>query len=126
MKIKQDELPIYFNLRNKFLFTTICEKQLKKCCLDFINNLEVDCSELESTPTYVPYGDTMVVASEDYDDEEVFELQKEKALDYLKSDDISDYQEFEEFLKDFDSRADNYYEVIEELNKKAIKVIEEL
>ncbi len=125
MKIEQEELPIYFNLRNKFLLTTICEKELKKCCLDFVNDLEVDCSELESEPTYVPYGNTMVVAYEDYDDNEVFELKKEKALDYLKSDNIYDYKEFEEFLKDFDSRADNFDEVIEELNKKAIKIIEE-
>lgn len=126
MNIEQKELPIYFNLKNKFLFTTICEKELKQCCLDFINNLEVDCSELKSISTYVPYGDTTVVAYDDYDEDEVLELQKEKALDYLKSDSIYDYKEFEEFLKDFDSRADNFDEVIEELNKKAIKIIEEL
>jgi len=124
--MEQDELLLYFNLRNKFLLTTICEKELKKCCLDFVENLEVDCSELESTPTYVPCGDTRVVAYEDYDDNEVFELKKEKALDYLKSDSIYDYKEFEEFLKDFDSRADNFDEAIKELNEKAIKIIEEL
>jgi len=124
--MEQDELIMYFNLRNKFLLTTICEKELKKCCLNFIENLEVDCSELESTPTYVPYGNTMVVAYEDYDDDEVFELKKEKALDYLKSDNIYDYKEFEEFLKDFDSRADNFDEAIKELNEKAIKIIKEL
>jgi len=124
--MEQDELLLYFNLRNKFLLTTICEKELKKCCLNFIENLEVDCSELESKPTYVPYGNTMVVAYEDYDDDEVFELKKEKALDYLKSDNIYDYKEFEEFLKDFDSRADNFDEAIKELNEKAIKIIKEL
>jgi len=124
--MEQDELLLYFNLRNKFLLTTICEKELKKCCLNFIENLEVDCSELKSTPTYVPYGNTMVVAYEDYDDDEVFELKKEKALDYLKSDNIYDYKEFEEFLKDFDSRADNFDEAIKELNEKAIKIIKEL
>jgi len=124
--MEQDELIMYFNLRNKFLLTTICEKELKKCCLDFVNDLEVDCSELESEPTYVPYGNTMVVAYEDCDDNEVFELKKEKALDCLKFDSINDYQKFEEFLKDFDSRADNFDEAIKELNEKAIKIIKEL
>ena len=124
--MEQDELIMYFNLRNKFLLTTICEKELKKCCLDFVNDLEVDCSELESEPTYVPYSNTMVVAYEDCDDNEVFELKKEKALDCLKFDSINDYQKFEEFLKDFDSRADNFDEAIKELNEKAIKIIKEL
>ena len=67
---------------------------LKEKIKDFVDSMEVDVSELESARwDYNIYGvePQYAVGGWDYDEDEEWEAQKEKAIDWIKSDGVGAY-----------------------------------
>lgn len=96
------------------------DKNLKEKILEFVENLEIDVTELPSY-RYTPaktYGwvDNPEPEEDDWDEEEEIESKKEKAIEMIKADG------FWEFIKyDFSDKTD---EELDELNKKIIEFLE--
>ena len=95
------------------------DTQLKEKILEFVENLEIDVTELPSY-RYSPaqtYGwvNNPEPADDDWDEDEEIEAKKEKAIEMIKADG------FWEFIKyDFSDKTD---EELDELNKKIIEFL---
>ena len=119
-KIEAENMLFANSLLSNFEFTQACK--------DFVDSIEEPdgYDELSTTTNYVPYGNTMVVESVDFDEQELFELQQKEAIEQLKDGTVTQIKQFDFFINCLNEKAVNYEDCVEIMNLKAIKIIEEL
>lgn len=72
--------------------TTELTEEMKADIINTVNNWEVrDDSDIRTYKTSVPYGDTWVTASEEYDDDEYYEAQKKELIKFIETDGANEY-----------------------------------
>ena len=112
-----------------FIGSLSFDNDFKQACQSFVENIEEPdgFDELSITKTYVPYGDTSVIASYDVDEVALEELQKQDAIERLKDAGVWQYPNaFGFWVECVNPFADNAEDCYDLLNEKAIKIIEEL
>lgn len=100
-------------------------KQTQKKLIDYLREWiseikEFDDIDIKYVDTYAEYGDTEVCSSSDYDEEELFQKQKEQALYYLDNGDPYDY------IRHLDDYIEYNEECLDEILEYVCKLIEDL